>query len=66
MEPKMAKKSGATEDVRKAAKKTYKWLSSHKGRKALKEVVEQGTPLSDQLYKAREIDPEELRKPTGF
>ncbi len=66
MKPKTAKAGGSTGDVRKAAKKTYKWLSTPEGRKALREVVEQGTPLSDQLYEAREIDPEELRKPTGF
>ena len=43
-----------------------KWFASKKGKLALESVLKKGTPLSDSVRKAREIDPDTLREPVGI
>ncbi len=43
-----------------------KWFSTRDGQRALRRVLKKGTPLSDSVRKAREINPDTLREPVGI
>ena len=47
-------------DLKKAARRAAKWISSKEGQKALKECLRRGKEINKQLEEAHRVDPKVL------